>query len=38
LDIAKCEFETKIMRYLGFIIKAGVGIRMEPEKIKAIME
>ena len=26
------------MKYLGFIIKAGVGLRMDPEKIKAIWE
>jgi hypothetical protein len=38
LDIAKCEFDVKRVRYLGFIIEAGVGIRMEPEKVKAIME
>ena len=38
LDIAKCEFETKTVRYLGFVIEAGVGLRMEPEKVKAIME
>jgi hypothetical protein len=38
LDITKCEFEVKTVRYLGFIIEAGVGISMEPEKVKAIME
>ena len=26
------------MKYLGFIIKVGVGLRMDPEKIKAIWE
>ena len=26
------------MKYLGFILKAGVGLRMDPEKIKAIQE
>ena len=26
------------MKYLGFIIKAGVGLQMDPEKIKAIWE
>ena len=26
------------MKYFGFIIKAGVGLRMDPEKIKAIWE
>jgi hypothetical protein len=38
LDIAKCEFDVKRVRYLGFVIEAGVGISMEPEKVKAIME
>ena len=26
------------MKYLGFIIKVGVGLRMDPEKIKVIWE
>ena len=26
------------MKYFGFIIKAGVGLRMDPEKIRAIWE
>ena len=26
------------MKYLGFIIEAGVGLRMDPEKIKVIQE
>ena len=38
LDIGKCEFEVKTVRYLGFVIEAGVGISMEPEKVKAIIE
>ena len=36
LDIDKCEFEVTSTKYLGFIIEAGKGIRMDPEKIKAI--
>lgn len=36
LDIDKCEFEVQSTKYLGFIIDAGKGIRMDPEKIKAI--
>lgn len=36
LDIDKCEFETKSTKYLGFIIEAGRGIRMDPEKVQAI--
>ena len=38
LDIGKCEFEVKTVKYLGFVIEAGVGISMEPEKVKAIIE
>ena len=36
LDIKKCEFEVKSTKYLGFIIEAGKGLRMDPEKVKAI--
>jgi hypothetical protein len=36
IDIDKCEFEVQETKYLGFIIVAGKGIRMDPEKIKAI--
>ncbi|KAJ6437630.1 AAA family ATPase [Purpureocillium lavendulum] len=38
LDIDKCEFEVQTVKYLGFIIEAGVGIRMDPAKVEAIME
>ena len=38
LDIDKCEFEVQSTKYLGFIIEAGKGLRMDPEKIKAIQE
>ena len=38
LDISKCEFETKCTKYLGYIVEVGVGIRMDPEKVKAIKE
>jgi len=38
VDIKKCEFEVKTTKYLGFIIEAGKGTRMDPEKIKAINE
>jgi transposase InsO family protein len=37
-DIDKCEFEVRSTKYLGFIIEAGKGIRMDPEKVKAIQE
>ena len=38
LDIDKCEFEVESTKYLGFIIEAGKGIRMDPAKVKAIVE
>lgn len=36
LDIDKYEFEVQSTKYLGFIIEAGKGIRIDPEKVKAI--
>jgi hypothetical protein len=36
LDIGKSEFLVKKTKYLGFIIKAGKGIRMDLDKIAAI--
>ncbi|GME30926.1 uncharacterized protein ACHE_31418A, partial [Neofusicoccum parvum] len=33
-----CEFEVQSTKYLGFIIEAGKGIRMDPEKVKAIQD
>ena len=38
LDIDKCEFEDHTTKYLGFIVKAGKGIRMDPAKVQAILE
>jgi hypothetical protein len=38
IDIDKCEFEVKSTKYLGFIIDAGRGLRMDPDKVKAIVE
>ncbi|XP_044721119.1 reverse transcriptase (RNA-dependent DNA polymerase) domain-containing protein [Hirsutella rhossiliensis] len=32
LDINKSEFEVKAVKYLGFIIEAECGIRVDPEK------
>ena len=37
LDIDKCEFEVQSTKYLGFIIEAGQGLRMDPAKIQAII-
>ncbi|KAM4054445.1 reverse transcriptase (RNA-dependent DNA polymerase) [Hirsutella rhossiliensis] len=36
LDINKSEFEVKAMKYLRFIIEAECGIRVDPEKVKAV--
>jgi hypothetical protein len=36
VDIDKCEFETKQVKYLGYIIEAENGIRVDPDKITAI--
>ena len=38
LNIDKYQFEKKQVKYLGFIIKVGVGLQMNLEKIKAIRE
>jgi hypothetical protein len=37
LDINKCEFHVSEVKYLGLII-SDKDIRMDPEKIRAIME
>jgi len=36
LDIDKCEFEVQSTKYLGFIVDAGHGLRMDPSKVEAI--
>ena len=36
LDIKKCEFDTKSTKYLGFIIEAGKGLRMDPKRSKQL--
>ena len=38
LDIGKCEFEVQSTKYLGFIIEAGKGVRMDPAKVEAIVD
>jgi hypothetical protein len=38
VDIDKCEFEVKSTKYLGFIVEAQKGVRMDPDKVKAILE
>jgi hypothetical protein len=36
LDLTKCEFAVQEVKYLGFIIQAGEGIKVDPEKVEAI--
>lgn len=36
LDIDKCEFEQKQVKYLGYIIDSEKGVSVDPEKITAI--
>ena len=36
LDLSKCEFEAKKVKYLGYIVEVGKGISMDPEKVEAI--
>lgn len=38
LDLEKCEFAVKEVKYLGFIVEAGVGIKADSEKVRAISE
>ena len=38
LDFDKCSFTIKEVKYLGFIVEAGVGIKVDPEKVAAISE
>jgi len=38
ININKCEFSVKSTKYLGFIIKARKGIRIDPKKVQAILE
>jgi len=35
-NINKCEFKVESTKYLGFIIKVGKGLQIDPEKVKAI--
>ncbi len=37
IDIDKCEFEVKSIKYLKFILKVGKGIQMNSQKMKTIM-
>ncbi len=37
IDINKCEFEVKSIKYLGFILKVRKDVQMNSQKMKAIM-
>jgi hypothetical protein len=37
IDIDKCEFEVKSIRYLKFILKVEKNVQMNSQKIKTIM-
>jgi hypothetical protein len=36
VDIDKCKFIVYSTKYLGFILEAGKGVTIDPEKVKAI--
>ncbi|KAF4474522.1 Transposon Tf2-8 polyprotein [Colletotrichum fructicola Nara gc5] len=36
LDVDKCEFEQKRVKYLGYIVDVDSGISVDPDKIEAI--
>jgi hypothetical protein len=38
LDLAKCVFATKEVKYLGYVIKAGESVYPDPDKLKAVHE
>jgi Holliday junction resolvasome RuvABC ATP-dependent DNA helicase subunit len=38
LNIKKYEFDYTETKYLRYIVRAGEGIRIDPEKIRAILE
>ena len=38
LELKKCEFDVTRTKYLGFIVEAGKGTLMDPDKVKAIQE
>jgi len=37
IDIDKCEFKVKSIKYLEFILKVKKGIQMNSQKMKTIM-
>ena len=38
LDVGKCDFLCKEVKYLGFIIRAGEDVTVDPAKLQAISD
>ena len=38
VDLRKCKFAAKEVKYVGYIIEAGVAIRPDPEKLRAVRD
>jgi hypothetical protein len=38
MKLPKCMFSTHVLPFLGFVVLAGKGIRIDPAKVKAIVE
>ncbi len=38
LDLDKSEFETTIVKFLGFVIEAGKGVRIDPGRLSAVRD
>ena len=38
LDWDKSQFEATEIKYLGYVVRPGVGLKADPEKVKAIQE
>ncbi len=36
LDFDKSEFEASTIKYLGYLVETGKGLRADPEKLEAI--
>jgi hypothetical protein len=36
LPLDKSEFEQDLVNYLGFIVRAGKGVHVDPKKVEAI--
>ena len=36
LNFDKSEFEASVIKYLGYLVETGKGLRVDPEKLEAI--